>query len=296
MLLAAVASLAISYTPALQSPPEKVVFVSDRDGNDEIYSMSIDGSNLKRLTNDKAGDRQPCWSPDGKRIVWSSNRGGKNWDIWVMNADGTDQQNLTDDRDKYQNTNPMWSKSENTIAFISERRFYSVSPDGQNFYERPGLLPVDCQYGLSPIALRFCLRDQSGRILIREGVEIGFIVMISYGRNGVPSQACHPSYSSDAANIIFDSGGATPKIYTIDLRDTTCDPVVMDGFGFEPVFAKQDTAALFTYMKADGKGTDIGLIDLDASSKTHEPPKPINLTGGVGNNREPNYWEPTEPR
>jgi len=45
------------------APPSRIVFVSDRDGNNEIYVMDADGSNQQRLTNNPAGDSFPSWSP-----------------------------------------------------------------------------------------------------------------------------------------------------------------------------------------------------------------------------------------
>ena len=55
--------------------------------------MNADGSSVRRLT--YAGENHgPDWSPDGRRIVFSSVRGG-NGEIVVMNADGSDPRNLT---------------------------------------------------------------------------------------------------------------------------------------------------------------------------------------------------------
>ena len=45
------------------APPSKIAFLSDRDGNAEIYVMDADGSNLTNLTNNPAGDGFPVWSP-----------------------------------------------------------------------------------------------------------------------------------------------------------------------------------------------------------------------------------------
>ena len=55
----------------------KIVFVSDRDGNAEIYSCNVDGSNIIRLTNNAGTDDQPAWSPDGLHIAFISDRTGK---------------------------------------------------------------------------------------------------------------------------------------------------------------------------------------------------------------------------
>jgi LysM repeat protein len=74
---------------------QRVAFMSARDGNWEVYVINMDGSGLKRLTNDGAQDGLPTWSPDGKSIAFVSNRGGS-WAIWVMNANGSNQRKLFD--------------------------------------------------------------------------------------------------------------------------------------------------------------------------------------------------------
>ncbi|KYK37375.1 MAG: hypothetical protein AYK19_21645 [Theionarchaea archaeon DG-70-1] len=73
---------------------KKIVFSSYRYGNDDIYVMDADGSNLTNLTNNPARDMHPSWSPDGKKILFASYRDG-NWEIYVMDADGSNQINLT---------------------------------------------------------------------------------------------------------------------------------------------------------------------------------------------------------
>ena len=73
----------------------RVVFMSARDGNWELYAVNMDGSGLKRLTNNSANDGLPTWSPDGRSIAFVSNRGGA-WAIWVMDASGDNQRKLFD--------------------------------------------------------------------------------------------------------------------------------------------------------------------------------------------------------
>src|SRR3954447_25850897 len=59
------------------------------EGRFEIYTMTADGSDARRLTNNAAFDAGPTLSPDGKRIAFVSHRDG-NYEIYLMNADGTD--------------------------------------------------------------------------------------------------------------------------------------------------------------------------------------------------------------
>jgi TolB protein len=55
----------------------RIAFTSTSDGNQEIYLMNRDGSGLFRLTRNPAEDQWPDWSPDGKKLRFLSNRGGK---------------------------------------------------------------------------------------------------------------------------------------------------------------------------------------------------------------------------
>jgi len=96
----------------------KIVFeavpVGEQDS--EIYVMNPDGSDITPLTNNGVGDSDPCWSPDGSKIVYSSDGA-----IWVMNADGSDQKPLTAPPEDNYDEDPAWSPDGNKIAFI---RFY----------------------------------------------------------------------------------------------------------------------------------------------------------------------------
>jgi tetratricopeptide (TPR) repeat protein len=71
----------------------QIAFMSNREGSWEIYIMNLDGSGLKRLTNNAANDGLPAWSPDGRAIAFVSNQGGP-WAVWAMNPDGSNPRRL----------------------------------------------------------------------------------------------------------------------------------------------------------------------------------------------------------
>jgi Tol biopolymer transport system component len=79
--------------PAWSPDGRKIAFVSDRDGNSEIYVMNANGSGQRSLTRNPAYDADPAWSPDGRKIAFVSNRDG-NYGVYVMNADGSGQRRL----------------------------------------------------------------------------------------------------------------------------------------------------------------------------------------------------------
>jgi Tol biopolymer transport system component len=72
---------------------DQVAFMSNRDGNWEIYFIKIDGSGLKRLTDNAANDGLPVWSPDGKTILFVSDQGGA-WAVWAMSPNGSNRRVL----------------------------------------------------------------------------------------------------------------------------------------------------------------------------------------------------------
>jgi dipeptidyl aminopeptidase/acylaminoacyl peptidase len=94
------------------------VFVSERDGNPELYVMNADGTGQVRLTNDAARDVDPAWSPDGRRIAFASGRGGAT-QLYVMSADGSGVTRLTtsDTEDRH----PAWSPDGGRLAFSRVR-------------------------------------------------------------------------------------------------------------------------------------------------------------------------------
>lgn len=92
----------------------QIAFVSVRDGNPDIYVMDAEGGNRTRLTNHRADDLSPTWSPDGKKIAFVSNRNQGYLQIWVMDANGANPIRLTDG---FWDERPDWSPDGKRIAY-----------------------------------------------------------------------------------------------------------------------------------------------------------------------------------
>ncbi|MFA6109687.1 MAG: leucine-rich repeat domain-containing protein [Candidatus Latescibacterota bacterium] len=82
----------ISWSP----DDQKIAFISNRDGNRELYVVNVDGSNLTRLTNDDSVDAASIWSPDGRWLAFDTNREVK-WEVFVVDIEGKNTYNLTQD-------------------------------------------------------------------------------------------------------------------------------------------------------------------------------------------------------
>lgn len=108
------------------------VFVSARDGDNEIYLSDTQGQNVRQLTFDSTDDSHPRVTIDG-RIVFASQRTGV-WQIYSMNADGSDQKALTN-QPGINNYRPFPSP-DGRIVFVSDRylkpHIFSMNADGSN--------------------------------------------------------------------------------------------------------------------------------------------------------------------
>jgi Tol biopolymer transport system component len=128
--------------PTFNPDRTKIAFVSNRDGggNYEIYVMDTadtdgneNGDNQTNLTNNPAIDSQPAWSPDGTKIAFQSDRDGNNRQVYVMDADGTDPVNLTNNAAAYDGY-PNWFPDGTKIAFArsidNNADIYVMNADG----------------------------------------------------------------------------------------------------------------------------------------------------------------------
>ena len=163
--------------PSWSPDGKRIVFTSDRGRKDnphniEIYVMDADGGNQQKLTNNNPNaDRFPSWSPDGKRIVFSARREGHvvhnsdiTYEIYVMDADGGNQQRLTNNRNN--ELSPVWSPDGERIAFSSDRKgdwqnfdIYVMDADGGNQQKLTNNRAWDSSPSWSPNSERIVFRS-----------------------------------------------------------------------------------------------------------------------------------------
>ena len=207
----------------------KIVFVSARDGNNEIYTCNTDGSNITRLTNDPGNDDDPVWSPDGTRIAFTSDRDGYPG-LYIMNADGSNVVRRT--FSVHPNGGILgltWSPDGTKIAY-SDYAYFSE----YGFVEGAGIYTVSATSG-SPLLL----------------FEDGF----------------NPAWSPDGTKIALTvkrdtrfEGYATYNIYTINADGTGFTPLTV---GIKSGFN------LFDYPSWSPNGGMLAVVFTEESGGSH---------------------------
>jgi Tol biopolymer transport system component len=215
--------------PAFPGANGRIAFVSDRDGNAEIYSANPDGSDPQRLTANTVPDTDPAVSADGSRIAFT-----RQLDIWVMNADGSDQHAVTGTEGG--DSAPAWSPDGTKLVFGSNRN----NPDGSTTGRQLWIMNAD---GSGVRKLTTGLGASLAPAWSPEGDQIAFhsnqdgeFEIYTIAAASVPGETTdarvkltnnnlqdqNPSWSPDGARIAFERGGgtnvgdATKEIYAMD--------------------------------------------------------------------------------
>jgi Tol biopolymer transport system component len=281
-LLVAIASvLALAFvaaTPAhalTPGPNGKIVFVSDRAGNDEIYIMKADGTGLTRLTNNAADDRYPALSPDGTKIAFVSSRSTPSYEIYTMKVDGTNVTRLTNNA--FHDFHPAWSPDGAKIAFDTDRdgntEIYTMNADGTAQTNRTSNAGFDQDPDWSPDGTKIAFssyRAGNFDVFTMNADGTG-----SANRTNNPAADEQPGWSPDSAKLVFVSyRDATPaEIYTMNADGTSVTRLTNNVFGdWFPTWSPDGTKVLFTSGR-DGE-EELYLMNADGTAQTNRTNDP----------------------
>ena len=230
--LAIVVALVLTPLMVDAAPPAQIAFTSERDGHLQIYVMDADGKNQRRLSNDPFLNWDPSWSPDGKRIVFTSTEAKdierKRPQIYVIDADGKNRRRLSNRFIKDAEWHPAWSPDGKRIAYTSSGamdtaggfwRIYVIDADGKNRQILSDDAVDDRQPSWSPDSKRIAFASW------RDGFGKGIYVTDADGKNQQRltdnlSHEWDPSWSPDGQRIAF-----------VSHRDENTDIYVMDADG-----------------------------------------------------------------
>jgi len=130
---AALPATALAAFPGLNG---RISFTSFRDNNANLFATEpLTAGPVQRLTSESSDEAQQTYSPDGRRIAFRSNRDG-NYDIYVMNAEGTAQTRLTRYAPAKFAAQPSWAPDGRHILYRANPNgnpeIYSMNSDGTN--------------------------------------------------------------------------------------------------------------------------------------------------------------------
>ncbi len=126
------------YEPQWSPDGTKIMFLTIRDGDWDIYVMNADGSNQTNLTNDSLRNIMPKWSPNGSKIAYitvTDENSSNGWKLFVMNANGSGKIQITNTQ-IWPSRDPVWSPDSKKIFFLhgsfsgSLYNIMMVNPDG----------------------------------------------------------------------------------------------------------------------------------------------------------------------
>lgn len=267
-----------------------IVFQSNRNDidNTDIYTMTTNGKNLKRLTTAEGYDELPIWSPNGKQIVFSSTRDG-NYEIYIMEANGENQRNLSNHAgyDSHPNFSPDGKKiifnstrdmpnHDEIMTFTRESNveLYEMDIDGGNVKRVTNYFSWDTYPDISPDGNKIAFRRRIVDTVM--GREIGNSEVFIANRDGSgaynlsnhPAYDGWPSWSPDGNKIAFASDRERMEnwqIYTINIDGTNLTRLTefdIQGAEFaKPQWSPDGTRIICTRTK-DGN-VEIILIELD---------------------------------
>lgn len=206
-----------------------IAFISDRDGNREIYAMNSDGSAPTNLTHSADDEKAFTWSPDGTKIAFIKRNSANNGDdsnLYVMNADGSGLAKVTNDDFQYQNSsNLSWSPDGSRLAYISGNdlvHYLSVTNiDGSNkHYLRETNGPfLDIAWAPDGNKIAFSIGNDfnSANLWVMNADGSAVTRLTNHEGPGVYSRS--PSWSPDSMRLVFESNrDGNDEIYMLWVR------------------------------------------------------------------------------
>lgn len=119
-----------------------IAYMSNRNGDPDIYVMDVGTNTHRRLTFDDGRDWWPAWSPNGKWIAFASNRAGE-IDLYRMDANGENVKRLTN---RGGCKKPAWSPDSRWIAFISKSALFVMTAEGKGRRQLAETSSIGCAW------------------------------------------------------------------------------------------------------------------------------------------------------
>lgn len=274
----------------------RIVFFSDRDGDDDIYIMGLDGSDVVQLTDEPGRDYEPDSSPDGRTLVFASNRADpNNSQLYLMDVDGSNVRRLTFSANggRVIDDYAHWSPDGRHVVFQRTTIPEGESPDADiwmsdtetgeetQLTDTPDAWDSTPSVGADGESVLFESNRDGDFDVYRLDLETMEVTQLT-DAEGTDSEA---KESPDGSRIAFTSArDGEPRIYLMDADGGNARPLVEDSADDSrcPQWSP-DGERLTFYSTRDGDG-EIYLINIDGTGETR-------LTNSPGKDEIPD-WVP----
>lgn len=183
------------------------VVVSSGRLNWDLFTVDLKGKNRRRLTKGPSDDHHPSWSPEGQRLVFSTNRWGAN-ELALLRLEDLSVQRLT--YDQTDNTAPSWSPNGEQVAFVTHRNGYPelyLFDVEHHTFERltqdEGI--VDGSPTWSPDGKKLAFGSEHGPRK-RLAIKILDLETRTLTRLELPKNPAFPCFSPDGSELLFAAG------------------------------------------------------------------------------------------
>ena len=271
---------------ASQSGPGGVLaFVTDRDGDSEIYLTNSDGSGVVNLTDNPAEDWEPAWSPDGTKIVFNSDRSSAA-EVWLMDDDGSNPTRLTTNGSN--GINFVWSPDGAKIAWqnwdstTDDYDICVVNADGTGFSNLTNDTDYQARPEWSPDGTKILYQSAPSSILSETSLPDVFVMNANgSGKTNLTdtpdASDFAPVWSPDGTKIAFGRGFDDQGIYVMDADGSDQVNLTQTDYDGYPSWSPDGTKIAFARFIND---TDmIFVMDADGSDQT--PAFTGNYNGGA---------------
>jgi dipeptidyl aminopeptidase/acylaminoacyl peptidase len=278
LTVAAAPSLAAPAAASFPGQNGKIAFTQVT----EIYSVDPDGSGPVNLTNNSATDVGPVWTPDGKDVAFSTNRGGT-FQLYSMKPEGSSPTLLCPNS----TSGFDWSPDGQRLVWVGGNGLEIVGPNDirtTRYCERHPLVSGDAsEPSWSPDGSRiaYVLYNSPDHDIHVINVDGTGDVQLTSG----PPQQTSPDWSPDGTRIAFTVGsGTAPGIYTMNADGSNVTPVPGTAADSEPDWSPDGTRLAVQHYTGVDFQDDIDTIALDGSGR-------IMVAGGSSWQAEPDWQQ-----